>query len=110
MVDLDSTFSYSDVIVQSADCSGLNTTNWEVYPTLLKGQNRALNSRIYTQRDSITITVVDLNGRAVKSFQSSMQKGWNEIRWNMEDLSPGLYFIHNPDALFNKTIRFVVMD
>ncbi len=109
MVDLDSTFSYSDVIVSASDCSGVNY-NWLIYPTLLNGQNTQLSSRIYTQRDSLTISVFDQTGRTVKTFETPMQKGWNDVKWNMEDLAPGLYFIHNPDALSNKTIRFVVME
>jgi S-formylglutathione hydrolase FrmB len=52
---------------------------------------------VYTCNTSceIEISIYDLYGRKVKTlFEGRKAKGKHKIRWNSNDLSPGVYFIH----------------
>ncbi len=105
MVDLDGTFIYSDIIVQKSDCTSY-LFEWEVSPTLLSDHNPELISRIYTESDKLTLSIFDQLGRTIKILKPLIQIGWNTIKWDLGDLAPGLYFIHNSNALRKKTYRF----
>lgn len=105
-VNLDGSFSYSDIIEEQTDCN--KQSFWQIYPNLLNTGNAGFSIDLFTKEIEIHFTIVDQLGRKVKSFDAETKVGWNKLSWNIDDLASGMYFLHRSDASVNKTLPFIV--
>ncbi len=92
MVDLDGSFSFSDVIAITSSCDGEESTI-RLYPNpigteILKGEFYA--PRAY---ESVAIKIVDMTGKVLRKIPTSVEAGVNFFQLGVEDLSPGSYMI-----------------
>ncbi len=92
MVDLDGTFTYSNIISVNAECG-----DWEeisdVYPNPARNE---LNVVYFSQQmnSDIEVRISDLLGRTVIMEHFASQRGENIYSMNLKNLSGGTYLVH----------------
>ena len=89
MVDQDGSFAYSKSVTVRTGCGeGYNTA---IYPNPLEMSQGTVNVRFYTERELITMSVVDMLGRVVKQVRLNTQRNWNTTGLDITDLQAGTY-------------------
>ncbi|MDX2072278.1 MAG: right-handed parallel beta-helix repeat-containing protein [Haliscomenobacter sp.] len=101
----DGNSSYSEILEEKTNCEA---GDWQIYPNLLNGGNAELTVKLFTRQSSVIFTIIDQFGRKIKSFQTETTSGWNTIRWNLPNLSTGMYYLQHSGELLNKALPFVV--
>jgi len=100
-------FTYSKIVYQKTDCTGL-INDWKVFPNIISKQNPEITSDFFTERSSYQLFIIDQLGRIIRSIRLDPIKGWNTFRWNLGDLPSGAYFIQNPTAVGKKAYKLLV--
>jgi len=91
MIDQDGTFAYSKSITVKTGCGYGNRTN--IYPNPIEMGQGTVNVRFYTERDLITLSVVNMLGSVVKQVKLNTQRNWNTADLDIRDLQAGTYTI-----------------
>lgn len=90
--DYDGHSSNSKIIV--IDARGKKNIEIET----LKYYNDGIGIAFYSGKcEVVDISIYDISGRVVKNITSDVEIGYNEIKFNIEDLSKGLYLISIKD-------------
>ncbi len=91
MVDIDGTFSYSEVINIQTNC-GLQEKLF-VYPNPIQKGNNNLNVRFISELSSTSFSIINVNGVELMNYQLDVSPGWNTTNIDISSLSSGIYFI-----------------
>ena len=85
-----------------------NTALISVYPNPAE---YSLTARVITNSDEkVQFTIFNAQGQA-KLFQNTqLNKGHNEIDFNISDLLPGIYYLNTTSKGVNQVIRFTQMN
>jgi hypothetical protein len=103
MVDEDGRAELSKVIKLEDHATG--GASWQLYPTRVSNTvNLSVNSN---QQDRITIQVLDMNGRVVKTEQREVVKGVNLFTLQVAGLTQGIYIVHGTVGEHKFSERFV---
>jgi len=89
-----------------------NTNDITVYPTLLNNGNNELNIKINkTEQDHISATLYNINGQKITQQFFNVQKGLNDIKWNLPIFQDGIYIVKiaNEEGTMQKNIRITVL-
>jgi hypothetical protein len=90
-IDFDGTFTYTEIksVNNSVHLLGQDVL---IYPNPLR--NQMLNIRVISVQDEdITIEIFDSKGKLVKQFGFNSKIGYNEIVFNMDRVSTGIYSV-----------------
>ncbi len=109
MVDIDGKFEYSNIVIVSTDCDGMDT-DWMIYPNPLSYANSILNVKFHTQKRFVRISVFNGLQQEVKALNLEVTRGWNTLEWDMSDLPSGTYYIRNSSAEGSESYKFVLVN
>jgi len=110
MVDLDGSFTYSDVLIVATNCVTKNENAIILFPNPIGLGAEQLNLRFYAHQTEIRLMVTAQGGELVKVLSLPVELGWNTMRLDITDLAPGAYFIVH-DQLSGKRVSkpFIVV-
>ncbi len=100
-VDLDGSFTYSDIVTVYLET---NINQISVYPIPAKNEvNVALN---LAKAGTYTQTIVDLNGKVLRSEMYNLEAGEQVLKMNIQNLASGHYIfnLNNGTDRFNTSI------
>lgn len=90
MVDLDGSFTYSDISTVKFDCYKNELT---IQPNVSTSGNITVQF-IGTSKENGTLSVVDALGRIIEQLPIDIEKGTNNFPLNIDRLAVGVYFIN----------------
>jgi len=78
-----------------------------IYPNPSKGQTLF---DVYVEKSGpISLQVFDLNGKRVNTITNKvMDKGMHHIKWNPENMTPGIYIVKLTTPTQSKVSRWVL--
>lgn len=94
-VDIDGTYSYSDIIRVASTClDGVtNGDIFDVYPNPVHSDQQ-VNVKLYSKVHEVAqIMVMDINGRVVLNQSHAITQGVNTLSFSASDLVAGTYFV-----------------
>ena len=107
MVDVDGSFSYSEIEVIESYCEK-STRNIRVFPNPMMTNHSELNMIIEGIAGNQTIQIMDSRGVLMKEVHIDIQQDIYQLRLNLDEFPVGNYFIRFKGDR-SITIRFVVL-
>lgn len=106
MIDLDGTFTYSDVVHIKMNFQDI----LNVYPNPIRGNELSLTLTNQFQDRPALFTITDIRGRIVYHENHDMEPGTNKIVLPVADLPIGSYYIHVDNNEYSAHQKFVKID
>ena len=81
--------------------------NLSVYPNPLS--NNTTISFSLSQSEKVSLNIFDANGRLMKTiFENVLNEEKHSVKWNVEKVNAGIYFLRIQTAEFLKTEKLIV--
>ncbi len=98
MVNLNGTYSYSEVVFIDTGCPEL--FDIAVHPNPVAKHDGVINVQFFAMEKNAMLTVTDVNGKLVKQVNIGVDeaKTWNSMQLDISDLYPGMYFLNAPGS------------
>jgi|GEM_PF-5612568 len=106
MIDLDGTFTYSDVVYLKMDFEDILS----VYPNPIRGDELSLTLTQQFHGKTALFTITDIRGRIVYQEDHLMEPGTNKIKLTVFDIPTGTYFIHVDNNEYTSYKKFIKIE
>jgi len=106
-VDIDSRYTYTDVIKVETDCYQSGDVI-EVYPNPVYGNNEMTLKLEATSAESAQISVINIEGKTMSETPVQLSEGANMLHFSMTNLPSGTYFVEVKGATWNSTVQKIV--
>jgi len=94
-VDLDGSYSYSDIVRIHSKCFGNGTLGdiLDVFPNPVSQTDRVYIKIFAPANETVTISIIDITGRRAAAYSFDVVEGPNLLDFSAVDLPSGTYFI-----------------